>query len=60
MVCVGQTVSVLSELKKHRKGKCFKQHAANAISVMREENEQKRLKIEADLKSAHTIPCPHA
>ncbi|MCY7374470.1 MAG: hypothetical protein LH472_00655 [Pyrinomonadaceae bacterium] len=59
MVCIGQTTSVLSELKKHRKGKCFKQHQANAISVLREENEQKRLKIESDLKSAHTIPCPH-
>ena len=60
MVCIGQTNSVLSELKKHRKGKCFKQYQANAISVLREENEQKRLKIESDLKSAHTIPCPHA
>ena len=60
MVCIGQTISVLSELKKHRKGKCFKQHEANAISVLREENEQKRLKIEADLRSAHTIPCLRA
>jgi hypothetical protein len=60
MVCIGQTTSVLSELKKHRKGKCFKKYEANAISVMREENEQKRLKIESDLKSAHTIPCLHA
>lgn len=60
MVCIGQTNSIFSELKKHLKGKCFKQFQANAISVLREENEQKRLKIEADLKSAHTIPCPHA
>lgn len=60
MVCIGQTDSVLGELKRHRRGKCFKQHKANAISVLREENEQKRLKIEADLKSAHQIPCPHA
>ncbi len=59
MVCIGQTDSVLDELKKHRKGKCFKQFQANAISILREENEQKRLKIEADLKSAHQIPCPH-
>ena len=59
MVCIGQTASVLKELKKHRKGKCFKQHHVNAVSVLREEDEQKRLKIEADLKSAHRIPCPH-
>ena len=59
MVCIGQADSVLSELKKHRKGKCFKKYEANAISVLREESEQKRLKIESDLKSAHTIPCPH-
>ena len=60
MICIGQTTSVVSELKKHRKGKCFKKYEANAISVLREENEQKRQKIELDLKSAHTIPCPHA
>ena len=60
MVCIGQTDSVLSEIKKHRKGKCFKKYEANAISVLREGDEQKRLKIESDLKSAHTIPCPHA
>ena len=59
MVCIGQTDSILSELKKHRKGKCFKHFRANAVSVLREENEQKRLKIEADLKSAHQIPCSH-
>lgn len=59
MVCIGQADSVLGDLKKHRKGKCFKQYQVNAISVLREENEVKRLKIAADLMSAHAIPCPH-
>jgi len=59
MICIGQTDSVLNDLKKHRKGKCFKQHQANAISVLREEDERKRLKIASDLMSAHTIPCSH-
>lgn len=59
LVCIGQTESLLSELKKHKKDKCARKYAANSISLLREENERKRLKIETDLKAAHTIPCVH-
>jgi hypothetical protein len=59
LVCIGQTDSLVAELKKHRKGKCVKKFAANSISLLREANEKQRLKIETDLKAAHAIPCVH-
>ena len=58
-VCIGQTESLLFDLKKHAKGKCIKQHKANVICLLREESEKNRLKIETDLREAHTIACNH-
>ena len=60
LVCIGQTESLLDELKKHRKDKRAKKFAANSISLLREENENRRLKIETDLKAAHAIRCLYA
>lgn len=56
-VCIGQSESLLGELKKHKKDKCIKQHNANVICLLREEDEKNRLKIETDLREAHTIFC---
>ncbi len=56
-VCIGQTDSLLGDIKKHAKGKCIKQHKANVICLLREESEKTRLKIETDLREAHTIVC---
>ncbi len=56
-VCIGQTDSILGEIKKHKKAKCLKQHSANVICLLREQNEENRLKIEADLKAAHASFC---
>ena len=56
-VCIGQTESFLGEIKRHKKDKCIKQHKANVICLLREENETNRLKIETDLREAHTIAC---
>ena len=56
-VCIGQTTSLLGEIKKHKKDKCIKQHKANVICLLREENEPVRLKIETDLREAHSIAC---
>ena len=57
LVCIGQTESVLGEIKRHKKGKCVKKYQANVISILPEENEKKRLRIETDLKAAHTVVC---
>lgn len=56
-VCIGETASVLSEIKRHKKGKCLKQNDANVICLLRELDEEKRQRIEADLRSAHTSAC---
>jgi hypothetical protein len=58
-VCIGQTESLLGDIKKHKKDKCIKQHKANVICLLREDNEKNRLKIETDLRLAHTIVCNH-
>jgi hypothetical protein len=56
-VCIGQTDSILSEIKKHQKGKCVKQNAANVICLLKEADAKNREKIEADLKAAHSTNC---
>ena len=56
-ICIGETESILDALKKHRKSKCLRQNEANVISILREENEKKRLQIAEDLKTAHSIAC---
>ena len=59
LVCIGQTESIVTELKKHIKGKCVKKLKANVVSLLVNEVEKERLKIEEDLKLAHSIPCLH-
>lgn len=56
-VCIGQTESLLGEIKRHKKDKCIKQHKANVICLLREESAANRLKIETDLREAHLIAC---
>jgi hypothetical protein len=58
-VCIGQTDSILGELKKHRKGKCVKQNAANVVCLLKESDEKNRERIEADLKAAHATVCAY-
>lgn len=59
-ICIGQTDSIVKELKKHKKGKCLKQNKANVICVLAEENEKNRLKIEEDLRLSYSAPCLHS
>ena len=57
MVCFGRTESFLTELKRHKKAQCLKERKANVICMLREEKEKVRVKIEADLRSAHAHAC---
>jgi len=57
LICIGETASVSDELKRHRKGKCVKKHEANVVSILPEADAKVRLKIETDLKAAHTVAC---
>lgn len=59
LICIGQTESIVKELKQHKKGKCLKQNKANVVSLLAEVDEKLRLKIEEDLKSAYRILCLH-
>jgi hypothetical protein len=56
--CIGQTDSIIKEIKKHKKSKCVKQHKANVICLLAEENEKMRTKIESDLRTIYRVPCP--
>ncbi|MEZ5424752.1 MAG: hypothetical protein R2747_00685 [Pyrinomonadaceae bacterium] len=57
IICIGQTDSVIKDIRAHRRGKCLRPNSANVVSILREENEEKRLRIENDLKAAHTLVC---
>jgi hypothetical protein len=57
LICIGETASISDELKRHRKGKCVKKHEANVVSILPEGDEKIRLKIETDLKAAHSVVC---
>lgn len=57
LICIGQTDSVTDGIKMHKKGKCIKQNEANVICLLKEEDEKNRLRIEADLREAHSVTC---
>jgi len=57
VICIGETASISDELKRHRKGKCVKKHEANVVSILPETDAKTRLKIETDLKAAHSVAC---
>ena len=57
LICIGETDSLLKDLKTHRKSKCLRSNKANVISILREDDKETRLKIENDLKAAHSIAC---
>lgn len=57
LICIGETASIADEIKRHRKGKCVKKHAANVVSILPEADAKMRLRIETDLKAAHSVAC---
>jgi hypothetical protein len=56
-VCLGETASVVAELKRHKRAKCVKQSAANVICILKENNESKRSSVVDDLKAARLFSC---
>lgn len=57
LICIGQTDSLTEGIKMHKQGKCIRQNEANVICLLKEEDENNRLRIEADLREAHSINC---
>jgi len=57
--CIGETDSLLGEVKRHKRNKCVKQNESNVVCVMREENGTRRAAAIEDLKLNRSFACPH-
>src|SRR5688500_10759120 len=55
--CIGETDSVLVELKKHKRARCVKQNESNVVCVLREDNGKSRSSVLADIAEARTFGC---
>ena len=58
-LCIGETESLLSELKKHKRAKCVKQNDANVVCVLANENMRSRSAVVNDITEARTFSCVH-
>jgi hypothetical protein len=56
--CIGETDSVLSEVKRHKRNKCIKQNESNVVCILKEETETKRASVIEDLKLNRSFVCP--
>lgn len=59
IICIGQTDSLKSEIKKHNRSKVLKEYEANVLCLLREQDEDARIEAVADLKEAHSSVCIH-
>lgn len=59
LICIGESSSLFEDIKKHRKNKCLKEHQANAVCLLKEQDAASRLRIASDLREAHAIVCRH-
>jgi hypothetical protein len=56
-VCLGETKSILAEIRHHKKAKCVKQTAANVICFLKEEQPEKRQALVDDLAASRRFAC---
>jgi hypothetical protein len=56
-ICVGETDSIVSEIRRHKRAKCAKSNEANAICVLREEDDSMRSNVIDDLVAARSFSC---
>ncbi len=56
-IYIGQTDSLADRIPNHEKWSCIKRSNSNCICIHRDENEQSRLKKEADLIAVNDTPC---
>lgn len=57
LLYVGQTTDLGGRLAGHHKASCFSRFGATHVAVHHQPHEIMRLRIEADLLSAHTTSC---
>ncbi len=53
----GEARDLSSALKQHPRDECFQMYYANVIGVLKEDNDQKRVSILADLVGGLAPPC---
>ena len=56
-ICIGETESALSELKKHKKSRCTKDNSANVICLLRERDPETRVSVIDDLVAGPSFAC---
>jgi hypothetical protein len=56
-VCIGETESIVKELKTHKRAKCTKQHGANVVCVLREQDVDARADAVEDITAARKFSC---
>ncbi|MEO8650422.1 MAG: hypothetical protein ABI539_14760 [Acidobacteriota bacterium] len=56
-ICIGETSSVGTELKKHKRAKCVKQQAADVVCICKESDPDTRLAVVEDLSGARIYSC---
>ena len=56
-VCIGETNSISSELKKHKRAKCVKNNEPNVVCLLEEPSSTARAGVLADISAAHKFGC---
>ena len=55
--CIGETMSIAAELKKHKRAKCVKQNVGNVVCLLRAESDESRSAVLDDITDARTFSC---
>jgi hypothetical protein len=55
--CVGETQSIISEIKKHKRARCVKGSEANVVCILREGDRVARSGVLDDITSARAFSC---
>ena len=55
--CVGETQSIVSEIKKHKRARCVKGSESNVVCIMKEADRRARSGVLDDIASARAFSC---
>ena len=55
--CIGETTSLVSEIKRHRRAKCVKGNEANVVCVLKESDQRVRADLVSDISEARVFCC---
>lgn len=55
--CVGETQSIISEIKKHKRSKCVKGNEANVVCILKESDRTARSGVLNDIASVRAFSC---